>query len=279
MGGLSSGLSLLLLFLASSNPQNPRLDCWYNFLCPFSETCGQEVIPAENADLGLGSQMDYCQQQCSNLVGGTCKHFSVATMETKVYCYLLETCATAIMDSCLEESICNSGPADCDTNDNCPMLTTNPGSSKIRWQCDGVNPYTHVVPDGMTCFLSCNAWTSPPNAIDGTPVLITSTCSGGVYQDSKATPTIPNLPNPLPKPNEEEPTCDCADRLMAWHGIEYDPNTLPGTSFICSESYIIEQKFILKATNLCRLFCDGYHVATMACQGGRWTGHPELGAW
>lgn len=121
-----------------------------------------------------------------------------------------------------------------------------------------------------------------------------STCANGTWTPSILNPPDVNIPmpSPLPRPDspeEEQIPCGCLPYDMVWTNgadlIDYDPNTLPGTDFICSESYIDDSdptntKFILRPSNTCRLFCDSYHAATMACDaGGKWTGAPELGAW
>jgi len=77
---------------------------------------------------------------------------------------------------------------------------------------------------------------------------------------------------------------------MAWknsqtgHLVDYDPNSLPGTDFLCTGGDYItsdktDLKFMLQPGMTCRLFCDNYHIATMSCVNGLWTGELELGAW
>lgn len=71
-------------------------------------------------------------------------------------CYFLDTCEASVTDECLEAETCNSGPLDCNNNNNCQMLETNVDDAvdEIYWQCDKQNPYTQQVPEGSTCFLT-----------------------------------------------------------------------------------------------------------------------------
>ena len=152
------------------------------------------------------------------------------------------------------------------------------------------NSTTHKqVNNKATCFLTCNAWVDS----NGAQVIVVSKCIGGIWSTSTVLPEsilasdVPALPKRLPQPDvaEDQVSCGCADYDMAWNGtIDYDPNKLPGTAFTCTGGNPITEdgahyKFILKPDMTCRLFCDSYHVTTMACINGQWTGNPEHGAW
>merc|ERR1711971_1140009 len=70
--------------------------------------------------------------------------------------------------------------------------------------------------------------------------------------------------------------CGCPIVDMAWKNsvteemIDYDPNTLPGTDFLCTgPDYITDD-----GTDLKFKLQPG-----MTCVNGLWTGEPELGAW
>lgn len=295
-----ASLALALLAMAAAAAADPA--CWYGALCPYSENQEKQFnidTSAGNGAETLEEQMLACQALCSqdNADTGTedCQHFSVHSFRGVTTCYLLEECEDpSSVDVCLSAASlpCNSGPLDCAVNSNCAVLDASmTEAGKIEWQCDEVNPYSQQVPEGKTCFLSCNAWVDS----NGSPAMISSICTGGAYQDSTvqgANPAdVPALPDSYPKPDAlaaDQVPCGCADYNMQWDDagtmVDYDPNTLPGTDFICTEEYIdktdtADWKFILTTSNTCRLFCDSYHVATMACENGVWTGQPELGAW
>jgi len=272
--------------------QSPSEDCWYGSFCPYNRDSPDQFLidPTELTEDTMPMRMAWCQEKCFNDVD--CQHFTIHTVRTDTICYLLTSCTDPSDNAaCIMDERCNSGPKDCADNKNCPMLEPyqDPASAnKINWQCDGsINPYTQQIPEGQTCFLSCNAWVDDT----GKPAVITSTCDAGAWTTSVVNPpdlTIAAIPDPLPQPDALEAdqiACTCALQPMAWNdNIDYDPNTLPGTDFICSESYIDEsdpadKKFNLAPTNVCRLFCDSYHITTMACENGMWTGEPELGAW
>jgi hypothetical protein len=294
-------LALALLAMVATAAADPA--CWYNALCPYSETQEKQYEIDTLVETTLEDQMLACQALCiaDNTDTGTtdCQHFSVHSNRGVTKCFLLAECADASsVDVCLTAAFlpCNSGPLDCVTNNNCDVLDANtmmePG--KIEWQCDEVNPYSQQVSEGKTCFLSCNSW------VDGTglPAMIASTCNAGVFDASVVVgalaENVPALPAALPVPTDlaaDQVPCGCATYNMEWEDadtgtmVDYDPNTLPGTDFICAEDYIdmvtdpADWQFILTTSNTCRLFCDSYHVATMACENGVWTGQPELGAW
>jgi len=289
-----STLSLLSLLttVTISVAQSPSEDCWYGSFCPYNKDSPDQFLIDPKEDTML-KKMTWCQDKCYNDPEAQCNHFTIHTARGGTICYLLTSCMDpSDSDACIKDGLCNSGPKDCESNNNCPMLIdyVDPASAnKIKWQCDGsINPYTQQVPEGETCFLSCNAWVDDTTA---TPAVITSTCEAGAWTNSVVNPpdlTIAAIPNPLPQPDAEEAeqiACSCALYPMAWNDIiDYDPNTLPGTDFICTENPIDEtnpddKKFNLQPTNVCRLFCDSYHITTMACENGMWTGEPELGAW
>merc|ERR1712243_430341 len=242
-----STLSLLSLLttVTISVAQSPSDDCWYGSVGPYNRDSPNQ-FPIDPLQDTMLLKMTWCQDKCFN--DADCQHFTIHTARGGSTCYLLTSCMDpSDSDACIKDGLCNSGPRDCASNNNCDMLPdyVDPASAnKIKWQCDGsINPYTQQVPEGETCFLSCNAWVDDT---DGKPAVVTSTCEEGT--------------------------------------IDYDPNTLPGTDFICTENPIDEtnpedKKFNLMPTNVCRLFCDSYHITTMACENGMWTGEPELGAW
>jgi len=287
-----STLSLLSLLttVTISVAQSPSDDCWYGSVCPYNRDSPNQ-FPIDPLQDTMLLKMTWCQDKCFN--DADCQHFTIHTARGGSTCYLLTSCMDpSDSDACIKDGLCNSGPRDCASNNNCPMLPdyVDPASAnKIKWQCDGsINPYTQQVPEGETCFLSCNAWVDDST---GKPAVITSTCEAGVWTDSVVSPpglNIAAIPDQLPNPNAGEGdqiACTCAMYPMVWgENIDYDPNTLPGTDFICTENPIDEtnpddKKFNLMPTNVCRLFCDSYHITTMACENGMWTGEPELGAW
>merc|ERR1719158_949813 len=158
--------------------------------------------------------MTWCQEKCFNDLN--CNHFTIHTTRGETTCYLLT--------SCMDPSDNAACIKDCDSNNNCPMLDVDPTSAnKINWQCDGsINPYTQQIPEGETCFLSCNAWVDDTSAV---PAVITSTCEAGVWTPSVVSPadlTIAAMPNTLPQPDfaeAEQIACSCASQPMAWNDI------------------------------------------------------------
>ena len=278
---------------STPNPVTPSQGCWYEAMCAFSNDNDiQFPIPSENTD--LESRMVWCYNQCQ--VEQNCTDFTVHGVRGGFKCYLLTNCdEKSANDACLAQETCNSGPKDCDVaaNSNCDILQTPPPDT-IPWECDSdVNPYTQQVPDKTSCFLSCNAWLD--NNLDQASIV--SQCLGGVWQasvvhpDGISTTDISALPDPLPQPDDQNQVdCGCANYNMEWvnsatnNTVDYDPNTLPGTDFLCTGGdYMTDDgtdlKFVLKPGMTCRMFCDNYHIATMTCVNGLWTGEPELGAW
>merc|ERR1712080_39893 len=285
---ITLSLLSLLTTVTLTVSQSPSDDCWYGSFCPYNrDSPDQSLIPI--TEDSMLKKMTWCQDKCFN--DPNCNHFTIHTARGGTSCYLLATCLDPSDNvACIKDGLCNSGPKDCATNNNCPKLESyaDPASAnKINWQCDGsINPYTQQVPEGASCFLSCNAW------VDDTkqPAVITSTCEAGAWTKSEVSPAldIAAIPATLPQPDgleADQIACSCAMYPMAWKDtIDYDPNTLPGTDFICTEDYVNSDnpedlKFNLEPTNVCRLFCDSYHITTMACENGMWTGEPELGAW
>jgi len=282
----------LLATVTLSTGQAPSEDCWYGSFCPYNRDSQNQFLIPSTEDTML-KKMTWCQLKCFEDTG-TCAHFTIHTARGGTQCYLLDSCNDpSDNDACIKDGLCNSGPKNCADNNNCDVLPeyTDPTSAnKINWQCDGsINPYTQQVPEGETCFLSCNAWV---DSVTGTPAVITSKCETGAWTTAAVSPaglTIPALPATIPQPDgveADQVACSCAIQPMAWNDvIDYDPNTLPGTDFICTEEYVdkttdpADWKFNLVPTNVCRLFCDSYHITTMACENGVWTGEPELGAW
>ena len=295
MNQFSQVISILALLSSAAGQDNP---CWYNALCKYDEADKLSIDTATYPT--LEEQMGYCQTECVALDGdvdGVCNHFTVHASRGVPSCYLLDTCLDSSIETCLELGTCNSGPMNCDAafNPSCPLLddTTMISEGQISWQCDETNPYAQQVPNGATCFLTCNAWADAA----GTPVYVSSTCTDGAYEPSVVSDPLLVIPAlagvALPKPDDlaaAQLACTCAAQPMSWdlNGdgtsmIAYDPNTLIGTDFICEVDPISGASpniaFSLDPTNTCRLFCDSYHIATMACENGKWTGEPELGAW
>lgn len=275
-------------------PVTPSEGCWYEALCAYSDDNDiKRPIPSpQNAD--LESRMQWCYNQCRN--EDTCTDFTVFSIGSRFHsCYLLTSCEDKSTDAtCLELGSCNSGPKDCVTNSNCDILTSPPPAGTIPWECDhDVNPYARQVPEGTECFISCNAWLDN----NENQASIVSKCMGGAWQLSEVQPygidesEILALPSTLPQPDDStQVDCGCASFDMTWENsktgemIDYDPNTLPGTDFLCTGAdYITDDgtnlKFALQPGMTCRMFCDNYHIATMTCVNGLWTGEPELGAW
>jgi len=290
---------LLLCSLVGLARSQGTPGCWYEAMCQAIDNNNiheEQVIPSENpAD--LESQMQWCYEQCQNVT--ECTDFTVYKTARFDTCYLLTNCDEKSTESgCLSQELCNSGPSDCDSanNDMCPILDPPPNAT-IPWQCDhGVDPYSQQVPEETECFIGCNAWLDK----NGNQAKIASKCMGGQWQDSEIQPfgidpteiaALPSAPYPKPDaPDGDQVGCGCDTIDMAWVNsqtndtIDYDPNTLPGTDFLCSgANYITDDgtdlKFILRPEMTCRLFCDNYHIATMTCLSGLWTGEPELGAW
>ena len=276
----------------------PTPGCWYEGLCGFDLTDEAALtIPDANAT-SLDTMMEWCYNQCSQ---PDCTDFTVFTGNGRIAnkCFLLTTCDGPDREAdCFVAGTCNSGPANCESNDNCPMLPAPaPGLDLIPWTCDhDVNPYVQQIPDGTACFLSCNAWLDD----NGEQATIESRCEAGAWVASTVLPNGPDdslnavLPNPLPKPDspeEQQTACGCGVYDMRWVNsgtsalVDYDPNTLIGTDFLCTGGEYItteadgELKFKLTPGIKCRMFCDNYHITTMECVNGLWTGQPELGAW
>jgi len=277
--------------------------CWTNNLCDYNEDSENKVVFDPNDVLynTFEKQMTACQAECVANTDIICSHFSVFTSRSIPTCYLLTDCDSSTTPACLELGTCNSGPKDCASNFNCPVLTAPATGDYIPWQCDGdVNPYTQQIPEDTTCFLSCKSWVTT----EGVPAQVTSSCVKGSTEgewtasaiNGAAEADVPALTGAaLPQPDAEtQIACTCAIQPMTWDpaglDINYDPNTLPGTDFICTGGVcdtdplcyltgdVGSKVFQLEPAFTCRLFCDSYHIATMACDGV-WTGEPELGAW
>ena len=282
----------LLALLVTVGGQAPSADCWYGDMCQYNELDISFPVPATETD--QLSKMTWCQQQCFDDASVTCEHFTIHTTRGATTCYLLSACSRSSSDVCLSDpsNPCDSGPKDCTANTNCDMLAAPASDTAIPWQCDDVDPYAQQVPEGKTCFLTCNAWTETAT---GLPAVITSTCDAGGFTPSVVTNSwtnadVPALPATLPQPDDlAQAECSCAPYDMEWDDagtmVDYDPNRLLGTDFVCEGGDYLDQtnpldwKFILTPALTCRLFCDSYHIATMACENGKWTGEPELGAW
>jgi len=286
------GLTILSLTASSLAQDN---DCWYQSFCPFNALL-DEPIPVPTTEDTMEEKMLYCQTECEDANtanAGDCEHFTVFASSRGASCYLLKSCDEPDLNKdCLTDS-CNSGPRDCANNPSCPKLPALADDTKIHWQCDNdVNPYNQQIPENTKCFLSCAAWMDDQGE---KAVTIQSTCAVGDWSDSIVFGGTAGdaVPSTLPKPDADDGdqlSCGCATLDMAWDtnadgtgDVDYDPNTLLGVDFMCIDDYIVDdqgkKKFKLVDGNTCRLFCDSYHLATMECQGGQWTGEPELGAW
>merc|ERR1719204_324509 len=232
----------------SVNSTDVVYPCWYGGQCKYDYRDRKMVIDAPYVST-LEAQMEWCYLKCSR--DKVCKHFNVHMVRGKPFCYLLKECKQlSITDACVLHGKCNSGPKNCTSN---------------------------------TSWVDSN----------GAQVIVVSKCIGGIWSTSTILPEtilasdVPALPKRLPQPDvaQDQVSCGCADYDMAWNGtIDYDPNKLPGTAFTCTGGNPITDdgthyKFILKPDMTCRLFCDSYHVTTMACINGQWTGNPEHGAW
>merc|ERR1712013_573259 len=108
---------------------------------------------------------------------------------------------------------------------------------------------------------------------NGEQATIESQCENGTWVASTVLPNGADdslnmvLPSPLPQPDSpegEQTACGCGVYDMRWVNsgtsalVDYDPNTLIGTDFLCT---------------------GGEYITTMECVNGHWTGQPELGAW
>jgi len=283
----------------STVPSTPG--CWYEGLCKNRGDAAEDMIRdipvTENT---LEMMMEWCYLQCQG--EPTCAHFSAVSERLGNKCFLLTEQDNCDLDKNAEcfatYGTCNSGPKDCSSNSNCPMLnSTAPGSDTIEWNCihDGVSvdPYTQQSPEDTTCSLNCPAWINA----NGEQSNIVSDCVQGVWQPSRFIPSGRDSAlnevigsGALPQPDgPDQISCGCPVYDMAWttaenDTVDYDPNTLPGTSFICDGPYITDDgtdlKFKLMGEVTCMMYCDSYHIATMTCAAsGEWTGQPELGAW
>jgi len=275
--------------------------CWYEGLCKNRGDAGEDMIrDIPVTEDTLETMMEWCYLQCQG--EPTCAHFTAVAERGGNKCFLLTEQDTCDLDTNAEcfttYGTCNSGPKDCSNNFNCPMLDIPaPGSDTIEWNChkDGVDvdPYTQQSPEGTTCSLNCPAWINDKGELSD----IESICVQGVWQPSRFIPsgrdsalneTIGD--RDLPQPDgPDQISCGCPVYDMAWttaenDTVDYDPNTLPGTSFVCDGPYITDDgtdfKFKLMGDVTCKMYCDSYHIATMTCAAsGEWTGQPELGAW
>jgi len=294
--------------------------CWYTdppALCDHIPNV-DIVEPIDAALTTLQDQMEWCQDECltqdadSDAETPPCKHFSVRAVRGVQKCFLIETCTKNTADACLSDpldltdGLCGGGRGDCTANTGCEALPAFDAANddKIRWICDHVdNPYDAdgEIPVGTDCTLSCEGWVDA----NGDTVNVVSTCAadlswtapvikapGAGDADVVDPATVPALKDKtLPSPNDvadDQIGCGCGPRPMAWDpegdNINYDPNLMPGTTFICQNGdYLVgadgSKEFIIAEDMTCRLYCDGYHVATMECLNGDWTGEPELGAW
>ena len=256
MGGLQLTLAVLAL-AASVKGQGPP--CWYDSMCPYTEQDTSLHIPATEAN--LEARMDWCYAACGTAETanpGDCAFFTVFTNRGVSSCKLLTSCQDADADAdCLAQGNCNSGPRDC-TAPSTTVCDKLPASVEpaIPWQCDTVDPYSTPVPDGETCFLSCDGRVTA----SGVQAVILSTCNDGSWSPSipseGAVGDYPALPASLPMPDAAEAdqlACGCADEPMAWDhdndvataGIVYDPNTLPGKKKILLLYLIMRLDLIL----------------------------------
>jgi len=289
----------------STVPSTPG--CWYEGLCKNRGDAAEDMIRdipvTENT---LEMMMEWCYIQCQG--EPTCAHFTAVAERQGNKCFLLTVEDTCDLDTNAEcfttYGTCNSGPKDCSNNFNCPMLDIPaPGSDTIEWNCHkdavDVDPYTQQSPEGTTCSLNCPAWINAKGELSD----IESECVQGVWQPSRFIPSgrdsalnevigDRNLPQP-DDPANDQISCGCPVYDMEWTitagddvgaKVDYDPNDLPGTSFVCDGPYITDDgtdfKFKLMGDVTCKMYCDSYHIATMTCAAsGQWTGQPELGAW
>jgi len=297
--------------------------CWYTdppAVCEHSPVLDTAISIDRNDYSTLTDQMGFCQEKCVEQSGSTvdangvtlpkCKHFSVRPLGPRAtMCYLMEDCVKNTVDECLEnpleDGLCGGGRGDCSEATGCPALVQ-PAGEEILWVCDHVdNPYDadKEILEGTDCVLSCEGWVLPGVAeADDTAITVFSTCINTdgagtmgwtvpeIMQDGISQADVPALTDvTLPKPDgSDQITCGCGDMDMAWdplgENIVYDPNQMPGTTFICQNGeYLVGEapgtEFKITEDMTCRLYCDGYHVATIECLNGQWTGQPELGAW
>merc|ERR1712243_210716 len=118
-----STLSLLSLLttVTISVAQSPSDDCWYGSVCPYNRDSPNQFLIDPVVEDTMLKKMTWCQAKCFN--DQDCQHFTIHTARGDTTCYLLTSCMDpSDSDACIKDGLCNSGPKNCDTNNNCPML-------------------------------------------------------------------------------------------------------------------------------------------------------------
>merc|ERR1712098_510477 len=60
----------------------------------------------------------------------------------------------------------------------------------------------------------------------------------------------------------------------------YDPTDEEGTEFVCKiPATRINNTYVVQEDNDCIMYCDTHLTTSVKCNGGVWTGEPELGFW
>jgi len=286
----------------------PGDTCWYpNYICSINVPADTKTIDTDANPTFVDQTLD-CYNQCSAAGAGNCDYFTIWSFQGKSTCYFLTSCDEEYDKQCSKSGTCKSGPTDCGsiTNDNanCPPIDPdNTPSGNIHWQCidiesNSFNGYTvQDIQAGSQCVLRCESWEDT----SGEAAHLVSTCQNdGTWSPTIASneatsgaelefPPYPADTGIYPTPDQMQTFgCGCKDLHVEWATdftnldtfFYYDPNTEPGTEFICEQSINQSQgTYIITTENKCILFCDSYLVADVRCLNGEWTGQPELGFW
>jgi len=251
----------------------------------------------------MAAQTEECYNQCN--ADGSCNFFTLRVSRGVPKCYFLAACTQETDDVCIDAGTCFSGPNDCTSlpdNAPCPQIDpANTAAGKIHWQCTDIdsnafNGYTATdISAGSECVLRCESW----EAKNGDTAHLVSTCQDdGTWTATKASnaeettedelafPVYDDVTGAYPKPDEVQTfACGCPDLHVEWTDagtgdvFYYDPNTEPGTEFICEKAIDNYGEYVIETDNHCILFCDSYLVADVRCLNGEWTGEPDLGFW
>jgi len=304
-------VAVLLSMVAGASCQlraAPGDTCWYpNYICSKGGAISSMKIDT-TAHQSFANQTMECYDQCNAAGAGNCTFFTIVSFRGIPTCYFLTSCDDQSDDECIAKDTCKSGPSDCtsipNNNADCPELDpANTPSGKIHWQCTDIdsvsfNGYTSGdIQAGSQCVLRCESWEDKT----GNAAHLVSTCQNdGTWSPTVASnaatngdeldfPTFPADTGIYPTPDQNQTfACGCKDLDVKWATnftdpatfFYYDPNTEPGTEFICEQNIDQSQgTYIITTENKCLLFCDSYLVADVRCLNGEWTGQPELGFW
>merc|ERR1711892_951105 len=293
--------SLLATLIACASAQwTPECKFVDSFCDP--ESVQYETWPTTGSTVEDVAAECYAECNTQTTSVGTCEAFTVIqTGARPAKCLLLnEPCVENILDDCIAQDKCVSGPNDCSIPPAaCPVVPAL-AEGFVRWQCvdinyQPINPYGDMPPEGTTCFQTCPSWES---ADETGAARLQSVCQDdSPWSEAQnwdgaemAYPLYPDTMSSYPTPEtidvDKALTCGCPALEVKWPyedpaGAWYDPNTEDAAEFICDNPVEIGVggEYLIETANTCVLYCDDHYVATAKCLNGAWSGNPEWGFW